>query len=172
LSSSGASSPPASQRSLPCTLEELQGLRVAYTCTKFTRDLLEEVERLNRSSEVYASIVPLRLAREKGLQALLAAHTAAALAWRRGRGIARVKGLDTLLYLSGTRNIARVLEQYAPREGEPVAVLVASPGDPPTPPGEECSIPPSSRLTVTEAALFPVEARVYRQAANGHSRHT
>ncbi len=171
MSSSGASSQPASRgASLPRVLGELQALHIAYTCTTFTQRLLEEVERLNSGSEVYASIIPLRLAREKGLQALLAAHTAAALAWRRGSNIARVKGLDTLLYLSGSRNIARVLEQYAPREGEPVAVVVASTGEPPTlPAGETCSIPPSSRLTVTEAALFPIEARVYRQAAGRHT---
>ncbi|ALL00103.1 hypothetical protein Pyrde_0053 [Pyrodictium delaneyi] len=77
------------------------------------------------------------------------------------------------MYLAGQRNIAKVLEEYAPRPGEHVVIALAysiKAGEAVPRPSErlepvencvdtECS---HYRSRVTRLAVFPIEERIYR----------
>jgi tRNA threonylcarbamoyladenosine modification (KEOPS) complex Cgi121 subunit len=144
----------------------LQGyIDIHVACASYTESLQGFIDKVNQDG-LYVAMVPLRLAREKGFEALLTAHLAAYTAYLRGAGIARRKGLDTLLYLAGTRNIRDVAAAYTPSGGEDVVLLAAGGTPPPPPSPSTCSIRHSSREAVTRAAVFPIEARVYRLPAD------
>lgn len=130
----------------------------------YSEEALKALEA-SREEAPYTSIIPLRAARQYGLEAVLAAYTAAYIAHIRGLSIARRPGIDALLYLAGTRNIAEALARLAPRPGDQALALC-------TPQVNErlhkllghteCSIPHSDPLSTTRAALAPLELRAYK----------
>ncbi len=133
---------------------------VVVACTVLDDAVLNTVEELNKDHTTYASIIPEKLAHEKGLEALISAHIAAYTAYKRGLRLARRKDLNTLLALLGTRNIREAILRAA-RPGEKVVIIVAS-KNPLRLPWPPCSLPKSTRLAVTSAALHPLEARLYK----------
>lgn len=134
------------------------------TCTRYQDSTMRLADEVNRKPECYASIIPLRIAKTVGLEALLAAQYSAYLAYLRGRSVARRKGLDTLLYLAGERNIGKALAVSAPREGETVLLLVTpstcDAGE--VPYAGSCTVPASSRESVSRTALAVVDMRLYK----------
>ena len=158
------------------TISILERAEARLYCTELSRELLDTIKKLNEKNDIYIAIVPLTLAERVGVEAILSAATAACIAWQRGAGIARVKGLDTLLYLTGSRNIGRVVAEHGPKPGDQVVVVALACGDPKEPlleleraivggsrgPAGACRLPQSRPEHVTKAAIMPIEARVYR----------
>lgn len=163
LSSSSEYTVPATGARLELRLSNGSAiLTVELHCITYTEKALQA---LQRDTETYTALVPLRAARRYGLEALLAAHIAAYTAYTRGLAIAKRPGVDTLLYLAGTRNIAEALRKLAPRPGETTLALCT-----PTPSQrlhaetshQECRLPHSPPEAVTQAALAPLELRAYK----------
>lgn len=141
-------------------------------CTRHSSSLEQQL-RCAWSSEVLASIVPAKLAKRYCAWEIASAVLSAYAARVHGFGVARNPGIDVLLYLAGQRNIARVLDEYAPKHGEHVVVAIAHkaghgldipvPGD--LEPLEECTRTGcGDRSRVTRLAVFPVEERIYRMS--------
>ena len=112
----------------------------------------------------FHAIIPLPLARRAGLIGLLSAFITAYVNHVRGCRIARIPGLDTLLYLQATRNLRDAIK-IAHELDNGVQVIVAM--DTPStrdcltrlPPGS-CTIPyRSSPREETRQAVFAVDAK-------------
>jgi len=147
-------------------------------CALYSDSLLDMLNSVNASGTCYASMIPLRVAARRGLDAVLAAHHTAYLAYTRGALIARRKGVDTLLYLLGVRSIRDALREGAPSNGEHVLIL-ATPAHCAGPllgggnrvALSQCTVRGSTRLEVTATACFVIEARVYRQRQTSSKKH-
>ncbi|BES82535.1 hypothetical protein PABY_21020 [Pyrodictium abyssi] len=118
-------------------------------------------------------MIPAKLAKQYCAWEIASTVLSAYAARVHGFGIARNPGIDVLLYLAGQRNIARVLDEYAPKHGEHVVVAIAHraehdqgifvPED--LRPLEECTRTEcGDRSRVTRLAVFPVEERIYRMS--------
>lgn len=139
-------------------------IAVAVLCVKYSSSIHA------RLSDTYHATIPLDLVQEKGVEAVLVAALASYIASTQGYKISRHKGLDTLLYLTGTRNVREVLEQYKLREGEDTVLVMVDNNRPRLAErlaelkhiASTCKLRTSSaRTTIAEIALFPLDAKVY-----------
>lgn len=140
-------------------------VRIGALCAIYDDMLAKYAAELNSFKEYYISYIKADIIQERGLEAVLVAHLAAYSAYRRGHGISRTKGLDTLLLITGKRNIRSILRKYIPQEGERVVVIYAAENSaPPSPPARHatCTIRSSTPLEITEAALSPLDLRLYK----------
>jgi tRNA threonylcarbamoyladenosine modification (KEOPS) complex Cgi121 subunit len=136
---------------------------------QYSEKLLDKL-RNKLSEEAYYSLINIKLANQAGLRALITAHLESYLATQRGATISKIRGIDTILYILGTRNIREALKANRLEEGATIVLVVASPStalfqelrsmiNEST---VECRIPVTGSIELSSVALFPIEARVYR----------
>ncbi len=140
-------------------------IRLGALCSIYEDILAKYVTELNSFKKYYISYIKIDIVQKYGLEAVLIAHLAAYTAYRRGLQISRIKGLDTLLLVTGKRNIRSILQSHVPQEGEKVVVIYAAESSTPPPPPTRhatCTIRSSTPLEITEAALSPIDLRIYK----------
>ncbi len=152
----------------PLTIDG-KNIYLFITCIQYSERLFDKL-RNKLSKEAYYSLINIELANQAGLRTLITAHLESYLAAQRGATISKVRGIDTILYILGTRNIREALKANRLEEGATIVLIVASHSTTllqelrsmVSEDTVECRIPVIGSIELSSVALFPIEARVYK----------